>query len=426
MKILWIKAGGLVPPDTGGKIRSYNILRQLALQHSITLFTFYGAHDNDIHGELKDIFDQIVCLPLSLPANNSLNAMKEYAIGLFSSQPYNIRRFCRPEVGEGLLCVLQQQNYDLLLCDFVIAAGVIPWDWPCRKVIFAHNVEAAIWRRHYEVARNPFWKALSWLEWRRMRSAEQKYLQLADHVLAVSDSDRNYFLEFLNPEIVTVIPTGVDVEYFRPTATEEAPDSMIFTGSMDWLPNEDAISYFTERIFPLIRRQISGASLSVVGRQPSSRLRASCGKEHNLTVTGWVEDIRPYLARGAVYVVPLRIAGGTRLKIFEAMSMGKAVVSTSIGAEGLPIHHGEHLLLADDPAAFADAVTGLLRDPVRRKRIGLAARKLVEEHYSWAQVGKRFSDVVTEVVEAGTADRKNAQSLHSASPPQGKEKLRSR
>jgi len=398
MKILWVKAGGLVPPDTGGKIRSYNILRQLARHHSVTFFSFYSAHDHDIHADLNNVLDRVVCLPLNLPAPKSLTEMKDYILRLFSREPYNISKFCRPEVRRELLRVLQQQTHDLILCDFVIAAGVVPWDWPCPKVLFTHNVEAAIWRRHYEVARNPLWKALSWWEWRRMQAAERTYLQLADHVLAVSENDRNYFARFLNAEKLTVIPTGVDVEYFQPTATEDVPDSIVFTGSMDWLPNEDAMFYFIEEILPLIRRQIPGASLCVVGRKPSSRLQALCQNYKNLQFSGWVEDVRPFLARGAVCIVPLRVGGGTRLKIFEAMSMGKAVVSTSIGAEGLPVRDGEHLLLADDPASFAQMVVNLHREPERRRQIGIAARKLVKENCSWTQVAKGFSDVLSEVV----------------------------
>jgi polysaccharide biosynthesis protein PslH len=160
MKILWVKAGGLVPPDTGGKIRSYNILRELTRQHSVTFFSFYGAHDGDLHPELKNTFDRVVCLPLQLPDPKSLAEMRDYGLGLFSAQPYNITKYCRPEVRRRLRELLDQETYDVILCDFLVAAGVIPWNAPTPKVIFTHNVEAAIWRRHYEVATNPLWKAI--------------------------------------------------------------------------------------------------------------------------------------------------------------------------------------------------------------------------------------------------------------------------
>ena len=398
MKILWVKAGGLVPTDSGGKIRSYNILRELARNHSITLFSFYPAHPNDIHPQLKTIFQQVVCLPLDPPAAKSFGELYDYSVRLFSREPYNITKFCRPQVRRALQHLLAQETYDVIVCDFIMPVGVIPWDWPCPKILFTHNVEAMIWRRHYEVARNPLWKALSWREWKTMAAAERRYLQKADHVLAVSDNDRDEFLRFLDPSKITVIPTGVDVEYFKPNPEPAAPHSLVFTGSMDWLPNEDAIFYFVKEILPLIRQQVPGVSLCVVGRKPSPRLQQLAATETNIELTGWVEDIRPFMARGSICIVPLRIGGGTRLKIFEAMAMAKPVVSTSIGSEGLPVRDSEHLLLADDPSKFADAVITLLRDSERRTRISLAARQLVEQNYSWAQVANRLAAILDDVV----------------------------
>ena len=269
-----------------------------------------------------------------------------------SSQPYGITKYCRPEVRRRLRALLKHETYDVILCDFMVAAGVIPWDWPTPKVLFTHNVEATIWRRHYEVATNPIWKAISWWEWRKMEAAERRYLRLADRVLTVSETDRDAFASFLDLRKLTVIPTGVDVDYFHPMPVEEIANSLVFTGSMDWLPNEDAILYFVDAILPLIKQQCPEVSLEVVGRSPSRKLQALAEKEKSVRLTGWVEDIRPFVARGAVCIVPLRIGGGTRLKIFEAMAMGKAVISTSVGAEGLPVRSGENILLADAPKRF--------------------------------------------------------------------------
>jgi glycosyltransferase involved in cell wall biosynthesis len=265
-------------------------------------------------------------------------------------------------------------------------------------VLFTHNVEAAIWRRHYEVASNPIWKAISWREWRKMEAAERKYLRLADRVLAVSETDRDAFASFLDPGKLTVIPTGVDVDYFQPMPVEEPANSLVFTGSMDWLPNEDAILYFVDAILPLIKRQCPEVSLEVVGRSPSRKVRALAEREKSVRLTGWVEDIRPFVARGSVCIVPLRIGGGTRLKIFEAMAMGKAVVSTSVGAEGLPVQTGDNILLADTPSDFADSVISLLRAATERKRMGTSARKMVEEKFSWPKVAENFARTLQETV----------------------------
>src|SRR4029077_2343740 len=154
---------------------------------------FYAAHDHDLHPDLKNLFDRVICIPLELSASKSFGEMRGYAARLFSSEPYGITKYCRPEVRRRLYALLQQETYDVILCDFIYAAGVIPWDQPTPKVLFTHNVEATIWRRHFQVAANPLWKAISWLEWRRMEAVERRYLQLADQVLTVSDADRDTF-----------------------------------------------------------------------------------------------------------------------------------------------------------------------------------------------------------------------------------------
>ena len=366
--------------------------------HLITFFSFYANHVNDVHRELKNIFEKVVCIPLDLPAPKSLREFRDYGFRLLTRQPYNISKYCRPQVRTELRRLLQRESYDVILCDFVFAAGVIPWDWPTPKVLFTHNVESVIWHRHYQVAKNSLWKVLSWREWRTMESAERKYLSLANHVLTVSEDDRQFFCRYIDPARLSVIPTGADTQYFRPTAEQEIPSSLVFTGSMDWLPNEDGMVNFIQEVLPLIRQQVPDISLVIMGRKPSQRLKELAAGAPNVRLTGWVEDIRPFVARGGVCVVPLRVGGGTRLKIFEAMSMGKAVVSTTIGAEGLPVKHGEHLLIADDPITFANSTVNLLRDPAQRRELGSAARKLVEERYSWVQVARGFAEVLAKVV----------------------------
>ena len=393
-----MKAGGLVPTDSGGKIRSFNILRQLAAEHSVTFFSFYAAHQNDRHPELKSIFSRVTCVPLRLPEPKSIGEIWAYGLSLLSAQPHSIGKFCRAEVRRVLNRLLEQETYDVIVCDFLMAAGVIPWGLSTPKVLFTHNVEATIWRRYFEVTASPLWKAVSWWEWRRMDRVEHDYLRRADHVLAVSEADRDHFGQFVDGRKISVVPTGVDIDYFRPSTADEIPNSLVFTGSMDWLPNEDAMGYFMEAILPLIRKECPEVSLEIVGRNPSAKLQSLVKRCENIRLTGWVEDIRPFLARGAVCIVPLRIGGGTRLKIFEAMAMGKAVVSTSIGAEGLPVHSGENILLSDTPEDFAKSVLSVLHDAGERQRIGAAARQLVEDNYSWQNVGKIFASTLEDVV----------------------------
>ncbi len=405
MKLLWVKAGGLLPPDTGGKIRSFQILKQLARKHDITLFTFYPEHPNDIHPGGAGIFSKVVCVPLPLPSYRSFAEYARYARLLFTGRAYTIEKyFCYPEIRRSFTELMRSLNFDLVVCDFIYPAPLIDWKMPQPKILFTHNVEAQVWERHYKVTSNPVWKFVCWLESRALAVAERSYVKLADYVLTVSENDRNFFAQYVAPDRISVVPTGVDTEYFQPLPDPEQPDTTVFTGSMDWMPNEDGVAYFVEKIFPLIRRDIPDLAFWAVGRRPPRRIQALASG--NIVVTGAVDDIRPYLGKAAVCVVPLRSGSGTRIKIFEAMAMGKAVVSTTLGAEGLPVRHGENIILADDPADFAGQVVGLLRDPARRQRLGRAARQLVEENYGWPSVAAYFDRIMQSVASAAFHDHR--------------------
>lgn len=412
MKILWVKAGGLVPPDFGGRIRSYQIAKGLARSHDVTLYTFYAEQPDDPHQALREVFKRVECRPLQLPAGRGLSEAALYARAFFSPRPYSLVKFCKPWIARDVRRLLEDDPCDVLVCDFAAAGGVIPWEFPCCKVLFTHNVEAQIWKRHYQVASNPVWKTVCWREYRLMARIERAYLARADHVLAVSETDREFFAKIVPAAKITVIPTGVDVDYFHASDTPENPSELVFTGAMDWLPNEDGIFYFAEQILPRIRCEFPDALLTVVGRRPAPRLHELAARTPGLRITGQVEDIRPYVRRAAVYVVPLRVGGGTRLKIFEAMAMGKAVVSTSIGAEGLDVCSGKDIMLADTPARFAEAVVRLLRNERQRRQIGEAAACKARQ-YDWPAIVERFSQVLSRTIESRSIAGEPA---HAASP----------
>lgn len=397
MKILWVKAGGLVPPDVGGRIRSYNILKELARAHEVTVFTYYAEQPDDPHPQLKPLFHHIEYYPLKIPATKGFSEVKLYARHCMSALPYSVAKYSQPQVARNLRKLIERNQYDVLVCDFVVAGGVVPWKAECPKVLFTHNVEALIWKRHYQVARNPLWKAICWREYRKMERLERAYLNRADLVLAVSEFDRNYFSKLISPAKIEVVPTGVDVDYFQPAQGAELPNRLVFSGSMDWMANEDGIIFFIDEILPRIRAEVPDVELEIVGRGPSPKLLTLAAKTSGASVTGRVEDIRPYVHRGAVYIVPLRIGSGTRLKIFEAMAMGKAIVSTSIGAEGLPIEHEKDIILADDPQEFAQRVIALLKDPSARSALGKAARERVERSYSWSAIVVKFESALSKV-----------------------------
>jgi glycosyltransferase involved in cell wall biosynthesis len=397
LRILWVKVGGLWPPTTGGRLRSLHMIAELSQRHRVDLLTTQRLADEaaSLRARLPAC-ERIDALPYTLPKQGTAPFALAVARSWASPYPADLWRWRIPAVRARIRERIKE-GVDLCVADFLVAMPNLPNRTSTPVVLFEHNVEYMIWKRLHEVEKRPWRRALLALEWRKMRRYEAKACARAGLTVAVSEADRGLLAANASGADIRAIGTGVDTAYFHPNDGVEAPATLVFTGSMDWYPNEDAIMYFIGAILPELRREVPGLSLAVVGRDPTDRLRAACGAA-GVHVTGTVADIRPYVAEAAVYIVPLRIGGGTRLKIFEALAMGKAVVSTRVGAEGLPIVSGQHFLRADSPADFAQAVVTLLKDPDRRHALGMAGRRLVEERYSWAQVTRQFENHCEEVV----------------------------
>jgi polysaccharide biosynthesis protein PslH len=399
MRILWIKWGSLFPLDTGGKIRTWNILKELGKKNQLCVFNFFPTYAKCSLDGAGHYLNSLISFPVEMPIKNSLSYKFDYICKLFSPVPYVVRQNGIPRVRARLRDLLQEESFDVVVCDFLFPCLNLPHQLPCPGVLFAHNAETTIWRRHFMVARNPLWKVATGLEYWKMLNFESRRVRSFDHVIAVSDADRDWFARAIPSSRISVVPTGVDLEYFRPSPAQEDPRKLVFTGSMDWLANQDAIFYFADKILPVISRTVPGVSLTVVGRDPTEKLRRLAQSNPQIQLTGTVADVRPYTNEAAVYVLPLRIGSGTRLKVFEAMAMGKAIVSTRVGVEGLPVVSGEHLLMADEPEEFAASVVGLLNDACLRGQLGRSARQLVESRFGWPGVAGIFQSILDRVVE---------------------------
>lgn len=403
MRILWLKTELLHPVDKGGRIRTYQMLRALARTHEITYLTLDdGSAPPDAVLKAAEYSHRVVRVPFSAPARGSLAFALDLARNLLSPLPYALAKYRSPRLEAEVRRLAPAA--DVVVCDFLAPAVNVPARLPVPVVLFQHNVEAEIWRRHAEVARN--WLARRYFggQWRRMVRFEGAACRRFDHVVAVSEADAQLIREAYGAPAVTAVPTGVDVEYFTPRpGVARDPRQLVFTGSMDWLPNEDGVTWFAEAVLPLIRAEVPEATLTVVGRTPSPRVRELATRHPGLTVTGTVDDIRPFLARGAALVVPLRIGGGTRLKIYEAMAMAVPVISTTVGAEGLPLQAGEHFLQADTPASLARACITLLRDPVGAAELGRAGARYVRSRFGWEQVAIQFGAACLAARDRGQA-----------------------
>jgi polysaccharide biosynthesis protein PslH len=401
VKILWVKAGKLLPVDTGGKIRSYNILRHLARVHDVTLLSYYGG-DRDMAYE-KSIGEHIPGAQTIYTAapEGALSQRLDYIWQLSSRAPYAVQKFTHPEVRRTVTQWMSEKRFDVAVCDFLSASLNFPARLTLPCVLFQHNVETVLWQRMAQTESNAVRKLSYKIEATKMARYEKRALGRFHHIIAVSQQDRDEMRKLDRNCQITVVPTGVDTEQYQiaPPASGNPP-IIVFVGSMDWEPNIDAVEYFCREIWPTILATHPNARFQIVGRNPHARVLR--WKNDSVEVTGKVASVTEYLRAATVAVVPLRIGGGTRLKIFEAMAMAKAVVSTSIGAEGLDVENNRDLILADSPQAFADSILLLLRDALTRRRYEEAAAKLAAQ-FDWSRIAEKFAAVLHDAMQNTSA-----------------------
>jgi glycosyltransferase involved in cell wall biosynthesis len=299
----------------------------------------------------------------------------------------------RSRAGSELAAKLLDEGPAAAVFDFAHSAVLLPRNSRVPTVMFTHNVEAEIFARHAKVATGVLKRKLWKRQHEKMVDFERNALRRFDSIVAVSERDKAIMAQLYAVENVHTIPTGVDADFLR--FMNPADDQrVIFCGSMDWLPNIDAIDYFLSDVWPLIRQRTPRATLTVIGRTPPSWLVAKARKiDERSRFTGYVDDVRPHAAGASAFVIPLRIAGGTRIKAFEAMAMGCPVVSTSIGVEGLPLVPGEHYLRADSTQDLAAAIGDLLEQKQLRQHLAETARQYVEENFSFRVAARVFEDI---------------------------------
>jgi glycosyltransferase involved in cell wall biosynthesis len=396
LKILWAKANKILPVHSGGDIRSYNIARELAAQHEVTFFSYYdGAPDAAYEVALREQFPGAVCVCTGRAQGGSLRRGLDYVARLPRQAPYAVSRFACRAVEQPLKRWYAQQAFDVAVCDFLDAAVNFPEELNIPTVLFQHNVESEIWRRHATNRSSSIKKLVYGLEFSKMQRYEREMVRRFHHVIAVSEHDKKLMSAWVDAGRLTVVPTGVDTRQFRPgpKPVENKP-LVLFVGAMDWEPNVDAVEYFCTEIWPNILAKVPNAHFRIVGRNPDGRVRRLAGS--SVEVTGRVPSVVDHLREAAVVVVPLRIGGGTRLKIYEAMAMGKAVVSTTVGAEGLEVHHGRDILLCDAADNFAESVATTMQDAAARDRLESAAAELAS-NYGWPLIGAKFGKILEAV-----------------------------
>jgi len=394
MRILAVDEELGIPQDTGKKLRSFHLLRETARLHEITCVAYADAGpEADSIRAYQDVGIRVAPVPRVVVRKRGAGLLLSFARNLLQRDPFSAAAYDTPRFREAVRRTAEGGGFDLLHCELTPFAHLAREAARIPLVIDAHNVEAILLERMAEVVENPLKKIAVRMQARKMDRFEREHYPAFDLVCCVSDIDRAALVQRYGLANVDVVPNGVDIDALRPRDEPPKPGSLLFTGSLDWRPNQDALAYFLKEILAVLRARDPSITFTAAGRRPPEWLRSLVAGTPGAALLADVPDMREPLARAALIVVPLRIGGGSRLKILDAFAMGKAVVSTSLGAEGLDVVDGEDLVLADDPAGFAGAALALLRDRERAASLGRAGRALVEARYSWRAIGRRLSDL---------------------------------
>jgi sugar transferase (PEP-CTERM/EpsH1 system associated) len=404
MRILILTPQLPYPPHQGTTLRNFNIIKHLAPRHEITLLSFGTPN------ELRDAASlRALCARIEIAPYPARTLAQRAWTTLTSPLPDMALRLQSRAMHAHADALLREQ-FDAIQIEGIEMARYLltsNFQLPTSKIVFDdHNAEYVLQRTAFESDVKRLARAhaalYSLIQWKKLERYERAICERAHHIVAASDTDTNFIRAlFTNYQLpITTIPNGVDTEFYIPSeevcAKPPAELALVFTGKMDFRPNIDAMTWFCDDILPRIRAEIPLAHIVIVGQKPAPRIAALAHRD-GVQITGAVPDVRPFIADAAVYVVPLRMGSGTRLKVLEAMAMGKAIVSTARGVEGIALEPERDALIADDPDAFARAVIALLRDPARRRALGASARVRAEADYDWRKIIPAFDQIYSNI-----------------------------
>lgn len=398
MKILMISPDLNYPPIYGGRIRRYYILKHLSKDNDVTLLAFINSKEDfkNIEG-IKEY-----CKAIETVQRVS-NSRKDYWFTRFRDAflrriafyPENIISFYQTEMKKKIKDLISKNHYDLVLIEYWYMGQYAEICGNIPKVLDEVDVEYIRYKRMYQIEKNPVKKSEFYSGWIRTKKYELKFIKKFDRIIAVTPQDKQVLEREIPSLNISVIPTCVDPDYIKPSKMPNNSKDLIFIGSYGHYPNVDGVLYFCRDIFPRILREVPDAHLYIVGPYAPEEILNLVSR--NVTVTGFIKDVRPYISR-SISVVPLRIGSGIKGKIIEAMGLGSPVITTGIGAEGLEIIPGKHLIVEDTPERFAKQTVELLKNKYLRERLRENGLKLVREKYTWGNAISKLNVIFEEVV----------------------------
>lgn len=406
MNILWVSHNVPYPPKMGVLQRNYNLLKQLARVGDIYLVAMSQKNILPIRVDLAEARRELgrFCRYVEIvpiPTDSSRVAWYGLLLGsVFTSRPYSVNWLRCAAVPRAIHALVRRvpfhvAHFDTIgLAEYRSGVGDVP------TVLNHHNIESQLMERRSRIERNALKRLYFKMEATKLRRYEDEHCRDFDLNVTVSELDKSRLSRIVPASRIVVIPNGVDTDYFRPQPENIIRGNLVFVGGMNWYPNRDAVLYLGKEIWPILKREIPEVSLTLVGGAPPREFLDRAHRDPRVRVTGFVDDVRPYLHRAEVYVCPMRDGGGTRLKILDALAVGKAIVSTSIGCEGIAVEPGRDVLIADTPRQFVDHVKRALADSHTRNRLGEAGRALAERQYSWTAIGQRLNHVYRELARS--------------------------
>jgi len=400
MRILVIDEEFPYPLDSGKRIRSFNLIRRLAARAEVHYLAYGAAHSAAAEACAAAGIHPLP-VPGGLPPNSGPGFYARLAANLLSPRPYIVARHYSRRFQHALDRTVAALRPDLVLCEWTPYAAFVEHLTSIPRVIVAHNLEQRIWRRYWENEPRGPKRAYIGHQARKVADFEQHAFAGVEGAVAVSREEAEAIGAAHSALRVAVVENGVDLDFFRAQSCSVEAETLVFVGAMHWRPNQDAVAHFVTEVLPRLQQRHPNLRFDVVGQAPPPEIRR-LDERPGVRILGRVDDVRPYVAAATACVVPLRIGGGTRLKILEALAMKKAVVATTIGAEGLELDEGEHILRADTPTVMAEAITRVCGDPALRERLGRQGRQRVEERYGWDALAAKLATFLTQFANSPT------------------------
>ncbi|WP_425601320.1 glycosyltransferase family 4 protein [Bradyrhizobium ontarionense] len=405
LSILFVSHMPASPPRFGAQARMHGLMTQLARHHDLTAVMLADdTFDLDECRRAMQAYCRDVVLVRNSSGRDGLAKRLLQLRSLVSTRSFDRLRVALPELQEVLDRVLRARRFDLVNLEFPYlghgkfrqapAGEKPPW-----LIVDSHEIAYDLARQFADTGASLGRRLYAGANWRKLRREELAAYRDADGVYLCSTDDEKRLHDDVPGARTAVIPNAADVDFYQPRSTDPAPDgrTIVYFGLLSTVPNIDAVTHFIQDIWPRIAEHNPDARCKIIGGRPPPSLQALAGPRVELT--GFVPDLRPHLASAAAVVVPLRLGGGTRLKIVEAMAMGKAIVSTGLGAEGIEAVPGRDILIENEPAAFADATNRLLAEPDLAARIGAAARQVAVEKYAWSAAAQALETFYRQILE---------------------------